>query len=69
MSRLAARVIRLELAGPRPWRRWVGVPAERWPEDALLAFLRDAEGWPAGYIPTDAELRAIADIDDAEGGQ
>jgi hypothetical protein len=69
MNRLSARVIRLELVGPRSWRKWVSVPAERWPEVALLAFLRDCEGWTVGHIPTDAELRAIAGESDAEAGQ
>lgn len=66
MNRLSARVVKLELGGPRSWRKWVGVPAERWPEEALLAFLRDCENWSVDHIPTDAELRAIAGIDGSE---
>ena len=38
MNRLSARVAKLELGGPRSWRKWVGVDPRRWPEEALLAF-------------------------------
>jgi hypothetical protein len=30
----------------------------------LIGFLAESEGWPSNYVPTDAELRAIAGLDD-----
>jgi hypothetical protein len=61
MSRIEARVIRLERNGGRSgWRAYAGVPTEHWPDDALLGFLAESEGWPDDYVPTDEELRAIA---------
>lgn len=64
MNRLSARVVKLELGDPRSWRKWVGVDPRRWPEEALLAFLRGCENWSIDHKPTDAELRAIAGVDD-----
>ena len=66
MSRLALRLSKLERGDPSGWRAWRHVPLRLCPESALLAFLREAEGWPAGYEPTEAELRAI--VAAGEGG-
>lgn len=60
MSRLGARVVRLELAGRRGWRDCIGRPIEEWPDEALVGFLGEDQGWPLGHQPTDAELEAIA---------
>ena len=60
MNRLEARVIRLESRGRNGWRACIDRPMEQWPDDALLGFLGEAEGWPPGHDPPDAELRAVA---------
>jgi hypothetical protein len=69
VNRLVSRVIRLERIGGRNgWRAYAGVDMAYWPDDALLGFLAEGEGWPADYIPTDAELRAITGaVDEDEG--
>ena len=51
---------------PNGWRAWEHVPHRLWPERALLALLRETEGWPPGYEPTDDDLRAI--VAAGEGG-
>ena len=61
MSRIGARVVKLERDGTHGWRRWDGRPAREWPDHALAALIAENEGWPPGRIPTDAELRAIVD--------
>ena len=66
MSRLALRLSKLERGDPSGWRMWQHVPHRLWPESALLAFLRETVGWPAGYEPTEADLRAI--VAAGEGG-
>ena len=66
MSRLALRLSKLERGDPSGWRMWRHVPHRHWPESALLAFLRETEGWPRAYEPTEAELRAI--VSEGEGG-
>ena len=66
MSRLALRLSKLERDDPRGWRMWREVPHRHWPESALLAFLRETEGWPPGHESTEAELRAI--VAAGEGG-
>ncbi len=58
MSRLTARIIRLEDAAPNTWRAWSRVPVSQWPDHALEALVNEASGWPGGYVPTDDELRA-----------
>ncbi len=62
-------MIRLERNGGRSgWRAYAGVPTEHWPDHALLGFLAESEGWPPSYLPTDAELLAIASPDVVAGG-
>ena len=73
MTRLSARIIRLEDAAPNTWRAWWRVPMRLWPDHALEALVNADQGWPGGYVPTDDELRAAigddgghdADEDDA----
>ena len=73
MTRLTARVARLEDAAPNSWRAWWRVPVSQWPDYALLALVNAGQGWPDGYVPSDDELRAAiggdgahdADEDDA----
>ncbi len=60
MNRLEARVVRLEAAGRRGWRAFIGRPVEEWPDEALLGFLGEGQGWPPDHEPTDAELEAIS---------
>ncbi len=38
---------------------WRHRPASECPDAVLEAFIAEAEGWPPGRVPTDAELRAI----------
>ncbi len=66
MNRLALRLVKLERHDPNGWRAWEHVPHRLWPERALLALLRETEGWPPGYEPTDDDLRAI--VAAGEGG-
>ncbi len=66
MSRLAPRLSKLERGDPNGWRMWERVPHRYWPESALIALLRETERWPAGHVPTEAELRAI--VAEGEGG-
>ena len=66
MSRLTLRLSKLERGDPNGWRGWQHVPHRYRPGSALLAFLRETEGWPAGHEPTEAELRAI--VAAGEGG-
>ncbi len=67
MSRLALRLSKLERGDPSGWRMWRHVPHRHWPESALLAFLRETEGWPPGYVPTEEDLRAIVAAEAAGG--
>ncbi len=60
MNRLEARVVKLEAVGRRGWRAFAGRPIEQWPDEALLGFLGERQGWPPGHDPADAELEAIA---------
>ena len=63
MNRLEARVIKLEAAGQpgqRSWRALIGRPIEEWPDEALLGFLGEPEGWPLGHEPANEELDAVA---------
>lgn len=66
MSRLALRIAKLECGDPNGWRTWQHVPHRYWPDQAVLAYLRETEGWPPNYEPTEAALRAI--IAQGEGG-
>ena len=66
MSRLALRLSKLERGDPRGWRAWRHVRLRLCRESALLAFLRETEGWPPGNEPTESELRAIVAV--GEGG-
>ena len=60
MNRLEALVVRLEAAGRHGWRVFIARPIEQWPDEALLGFLGEGQGWPPDHEPTDAELEAIA---------
>ena len=58
-SRLAALERRSDLLAA-----WRHRPASECPDAVLEVLIAEAEGWPPGRVPTDAELRAIV----AEGG-
>jgi hypothetical protein len=60
VNRLGVRVAKLEAAGRRGWRAFIGRPVEQWPDEALLGFLGEGQGWPPNHEPTDAALEAIA---------
>jgi hypothetical protein len=60
MNPLAPRLAKLERGDPNGWRMWEHLPHRYWPESALLALLRETEGWPPDYEPSEVELRAIA---------
>ena len=62
MSRIGARIAKLERGDAHGWRAWKGVAHRYWPDRALLAFLAEAEGWPPGYLPSEAELRAVVEL-------
>ena len=38
---------------------WAHVPAAQCPDAVLIAVIGQQVGWPLGYQPTDAELRAF----------
>ena len=57
MSRLAARIVRLESVAPAGrWRAWVGRPMDDWPDEALLGYLAHACG---GAEAAEAFLREV----------
>jgi hypothetical protein len=61
---LHRRVIRLEGFGRNGWRAYAGRPASQIPDSALLGYLGEIMGWSPGYVPSDAELEAIAAAED-----
>ncbi len=63
MNRWGNRVIRLERGGGRiGWRAYAGLPVGQGSDEALEGYIAECEGWPAGYQPSDEELRAIASL-------
>ncbi len=56
-GRLGHRLAALEKRGDI-LARWAHVPAAQCPDAVLIAVIGQHVGWPLGYQPTDAELRA-----------
>lgn len=42
--RFEDRLVRLEQRAAAPWKAWEGLPAARWPDEALKARVRDGCG-------------------------
>ncbi len=55
-GRLENRLVRLEQRSASSWQAFVGIPLDRWPDEALEAYIRDRSGLEPQTVLTDKLL-------------
>lgn len=67
MANLERRIEQLEMKGSGNWRAWAGVPADQWPDEALIAYLKETTGLDVGPSLADLNEDVVRSI--AEGAR